>query len=365
LEGTLNNPHKERIFGLDVLRCCAIVFVVAAHGRLMAIDTFLFEFPYIIFNDGVDLFFALSGFLIGGILLKEISSANEFNGSQLLKFWKKRWLRTLPNYYLILLVNIIFVKFYLAPGDLNSFSWKFFVFIHNFSSDFGDFFLESWSLSIEEWFYIFAPLILLGLLKILPLKRAFLGTVLILIISPILFRFLKYNPDAYDWFRTDSQVGKVVIMRLDAIGYGLLAAWLAFYYAGFWKKCRFWFLGLSILAHVLIDWLNTSNNNMYLQIFSFSLTAVTSMLYLPLADSIKSARGLIAKGVTYISKISYSMYLVNLGIVSSVMRYHFPVKNTTDGMIKYILYWCIVIILSGIIYRFFEKPIMDLRKKIR
>lgn len=365
MESTLHNPYKERVFGLDVLRFCAIVFVVAAHGRVMVLDTFLFEFPYIIFNDGVDLFFALSGFLIGGILLKEINLTHKFNGSQLLIFWKKRWLRTLPNYYLILLANIIFVKFYVAPGDLNSFSWKFFIFIHNFYSGFADFFLESWSLSIEEWFYIFAPLILFVLIKWLPLKKAFLVTVLILIVVPVFLRFMKYNPNGFDWFWTDSEVRKVVVMRLDAIGYGLLAAWVAFYYAGFWKKCRFWFIALSVLLHFFIDWLNEFNINLFSQNFYFSLTAATSILYLPLADSIKSAKGIIANAITYISKISYSMYLVNLGIVSSVMRYHFPVKNTMDGIIKYILYWCIVIILSGIIYRFYEKPIMNLRSRIR
>ncbi|MES2566482.1 MAG: acyltransferase [Bacteroidota bacterium] len=365
MENTFHKPHQDRIFGLDILRFCAIVFVVAAHGRSMAQDTILFEFPYLIFNDGVNLFFALSGFLIGGILLKQTNVLNEFSASNLLSFWKRRWLRTLPNYYLILLVNIVLVKFHLVQADFNGFNWRFFLFLHNFSSGFNDFFLESWSLSIEEWFYIFAPLLLFGFIKIWPVKKAFLITVLILIIAPVFFRLLKYDPDGFHWFQTDSEVRKVVVMRLDAIGYGLLAAWLAFYYGDFWKKCRFWFLGLSILSHLLIDYLNASGNILYLQVLEFSLLAATSVLYLPLADSIKTATGIIPKFITYISKISYSMYLVNLGIVSSVMRQHFPVKDTTDGVIKYILYWCIVIGLSGILYRFFEKPVMNLRSKIR
>ncbi len=166
------------------------------------------------------------------------------------------------------------------------------------------------------------------------------------------------------WYWTDEEIRKVVIMRLDAIGYGLLAAWLAFYYAGFWKKCRFWFLGLGLALHFIMDQYNTVTNALYLQVFYFSLSSFAAMLYLPFAHSIGSVKGRLAKAVTYISKISYSMYLVNLGIVASIMRLHFPVKDTGDGIIKYVIYWFAVITLSGIIYRFFEKPMMNLRDKL-
>lgn len=361
MENTLHTK-QERVFGLDVLRFCAIVFVVAAHGRYMVDGTFLYEFPYFVFIDGVDLFFALSGFLIGTILLKEITAAGEFTGRGLLHFWKRRWFRTLPNYYLVLLLNIILVKWHFTDGQ-SDFSWKYFFFIHNFSSSMPGFFPESWSLSIEECFYLFAPLLLFGLMKLFSLKRAFLITVLSLILVPILFRYLRYEPQNTEWYWTDNEIRKVVLMRLDAIGYGLLAAWLAFYKAGFWKKCRFWCLGLALALHFIMDQFNESNNMVYIQIFYFSLSSFAAMLYLPVAHSIRVVRGPVAKAVTYISKISYSMYLVNLSMVAGIMHLHFPVKNTTDGTIKYLVYWFVVIALSGIIYRFFEKPIMNLRDK--
>lgn len=362
MENSLHTKH-ERVFGLDILRFCAIVFVVAGHGRYMVDGTFLYEFPYFVFIDGVDLFFALSGFLIGTILLNDISTAGEFSASGLLNFWKRRWFRTLPNYYLILLVNILLVKLHALDGNLNEFSWKYFFFMHNFWSSCPAFFPESWSLSVEEWFYIFTPFLLFGLRKILPLKQSFLITILILIAAPILFRYFRYQPQNMEWYWTDNEIRKVALMRLDAIGYGLLAAWLAFYCKEFWKKCRFWFLGLALVLHFIMDRFNASTNMVYIQIAYFSLSSFAAMLYLPVADSIRSVKGPLVKAVTYISKISYSMYLVNLSIVAGIMKLHFPVINTTDGTIKYFVYWFIVIAISGIIYRFFEKPVMNLRDR--
>lgn len=364
LENILDKQNHTRIFGLDVLRVFAIVFVVSAHGRFLAWGTSLYEFPYFIFIDGVDLFFALSGFLIGGILLTDINSTNSFKSSQLLQFWKRRWLRTLPNYYLVLLVNLLIVKFVLAITTDFGFSWKYFFFLQNFSSPPLGFFPESWSLSVEEWFYLFTPLVLFVAMKLMQPKKAFLTTVLILIFTPILIRYINLRPST-DWYEIDQHVRKVAVTRLDAIGYGLLGAWLSYYYAGFWRKCRFWFLAIGFGMHFLMDELNSSTSAIYLQVVAFSLSSIAAMCFLPVAYSIKSVKGMIPKAVTYISKISYSMYLVNLGVVAAIMYKYLPAKNTTDGIFKYFLYWFLVIALSGIIYRFFEKPIMNLRDRKR
>jgi peptidoglycan/LPS O-acetylase OafA/YrhL len=365
LEKNLVIKTHNRIFGLDVLRCIAIILVVAIHGRYLVADTFLYEFPYINFVDGVDLFFVLSGFLIGSLLLKDITKENKFSSYQLVNFWKRRWFRTLPNYYLILLVNFIIVKCGLIGGDINYVNWKFVFFLQNFTHSFGWFFLESWSLTIEEWFYIFTPLILILLLKFFKPKNAFLLTVLILLLFPLLYRVYTAcyaglpESDLYE------NIKKVVLTRLDAIGYGLLAAWFAFYYKDLWQKYKIAFaiLGAVVLYIIAHDMFNSSF--LYRNVFLYSFSPFALMLFLPMAYSIKTGYGFAGKCVTHISKISYSMYLVNLAIVAGVIRHNFPVENITDGVIKYFIYWMIVIILSSIIYRFYEKPMMDLRDKFR
>ena len=71
------------------------------------------------------------------------------------------------------------------------------------------------------------------------------------------------------------------------------------------------------------------------------------MFLLPFAQSIKLSKGIIGKSITHISKISYSMYLLNLAIVAEVIKDNFPPTNEIDGIIKYLLYWFIVILGSS------------------
>ena len=67
------NNNATRNFGLDLFRALAIVLVVLSHGKFLLNGTVLENFPFVKILDGVDLFFVLSGFLIGGILLKSSS----------------------------------------------------------------------------------------------------------------------------------------------------------------------------------------------------------------------------------------------------------------------------------------------------
>ena len=80
----------QRNFGLDLLRALAISMVFLSHG-VTALETL---------GVGVDLFFVLSGFLIGRIYLRAQADAHEPRGSfTLWSFWSARWFRTLPPYF--------------------------------------------------------------------------------------------------------------------------------------------------------------------------------------------------------------------------------------------------------------------------
>ena len=100
----LLNKINNRIYGLDILRTMAILFVVIGHGGIYLPDSVKTIIDYFIL-DGVSLFFVLSGFLIGQIIIKTFEE-NSINYKTMIGFWLKRWFRTLPNYYLFLFLFI-------------------------------------------------------------------------------------------------------------------------------------------------------------------------------------------------------------------------------------------------------------------
>ena len=139
----------NRIFGLDLMRFFAIVFVVFGH--------IWYVFPQLHFMGhiwvfGVEVFFVLSGFLIGGILIKVLEK--EVSKRALYNFWVRRWFRTLPNYYLFLLINIIAFSYF---KDSYQWNYSYLFFLQNLAWMPERFFSVSWSLAVEEWFYLIVP----------------------------------------------------------------------------------------------------------------------------------------------------------------------------------------------------------------
>ena len=154
---------NNRVFGLDLLRFVAIFMVLLGHSLILA-PKYLKPFVYKFLFDGVAIFFVLSGFLIGGILIKQLNKEKpSFNG--LVDFWKRRWMRTLPAYLVILIFLLIYTAF-LIPKNLPDDWFRFFFFTQNLFAFRPSFFAEAWSLSIEEWFYLSVPLLLFGALML-------------------------------------------------------------------------------------------------------------------------------------------------------------------------------------------------------
>ena len=94
-----------RVFGLDLLRAIAVLMVLSSHALFFVRPLFpaiqaLSLFGYL----GVELFFVLSGFLVGGIAIRSFGA--QPGTADLFGFWVRRWFRTLPNYYLFLGVNL-------------------------------------------------------------------------------------------------------------------------------------------------------------------------------------------------------------------------------------------------------------------
>jgi peptidoglycan/LPS O-acetylase OafA/YrhL len=364
----IKTDYASRVFGLDVMRALAIIFVVMGHGGAMLGKADI-GFPWIKLIDGVEMFFVLSGFLIGGILIKTFGD-NAFGPVSILGFWIRRWFRTLPAYYLVLFLNILAVYAGITTGDPEQFSWKFFFFLQNFSGPFYDFFWESWSLSVEEWFYLLFPVSLalafpflktLGMSK----KAVFLTVIGVFLLVPFMLRLFITPEMEVDKFWLGVKIHKVVVFRLDSIAFGLLAAFIKHWYPNAWRKAGYaGFIGGILISYAVLYW-KWHPNAMSTKVFVLSLQGIGCALMIPLFDSIRKGPRIMVRFFTHISLISYSMYLINLGLVAEVISLNIPVSGKASAWMMYLIYWLIVLSLSTLLYKYYEKPIMDLRDKVK
>ena len=125
-----------------------------------------------------------------------------------------------------------------------------------------------------------------------------------------------------------------------------------------WKNVAL-FLGLTIVLFLLNY--SASNSSFYRQVFYFSITPLAIALILPWFEGITSSWKRLVGAVTHISKISYSMYLINLALVAQVIGLNFPVQGNADGIMKDLVYWAVVIGASSLLYYVVERPILRWR----
>lgn len=350
----------NRVFGLDLLRSIAILLVLIAHSR-----EYLPILPQKIINlflvDGVAIFFVLSGFLIGTIIIKTFEK--ELSLKSISNFWKRRWLRTLPNYYLILTVLYIlslskYDEFISLPEFI-----KYIFFSQNLFYPIGDFFPESWSLSVEEWFYTITPILLflihLAFGKKIIFKKQLLSLIISIIISVTLYRAIKYfNLENKNYYIYDRYFLRYVFARIDAIMFGVLGAWLCYYHTAVFyrgKKILFWLGAITLIITHNFE----SLKDPFLYILSFTSTSLGVLLMLPMMSSWKSTTSSLRTPIVYCSLISYSMYLVNLSLIGNTLK-----SLSIQPSWKFILFWILTILISITIYKYFEVPIMKWRDRI-
>ncbi|KAA5823503.1 acyltransferase [Algibacter amylolyticus] len=363
---------KNRIFGLDVLRAIAILLVLFSHSTLLLFPNqqhIIITVIQFFGTVGVDLFFVLSGFLIGTILLKQLQKG-ETKFKDFGYFWVRRWFRTLPNYFLILLINIALL--WALKGEVINGIAGYFGFIQNFNSPHPDFFTEAWSLSIEEYAYIIGPLIMFGLVycfKKTSYNTLFLITIFSVIFGVTCFRFNFHVNNSIESMHDWSQhIRKVVIYRIDSIYYGFLVAFLIYNFNMLIVKYKNLLFGLGLVLflgiHVLIFsfGVQPENATLFFNIFYLPLLSISLLLLFPFFLEWKPKRFFNSQ-ITSISIWSYGLYLVNYSIVLLTIQ-HFVDINSQSSIVKLIIlvaYWLISFLLAYLLYKFFENPITNLR----
>lgn len=328
--------HAKRNFGLDLLRAIAITGVFFGHA-ISAFESL---------GMGVRLFFVLSGFLIGRIYFRSHVAGTFHLGD----FWISRWWRTLPPYFAALGVFLIFEHW--IPS--NPLAWYYIFFLQTFLGIKG--FGPSWSLCVEEHFYLVMPLLALATERIVGVKSLkwilpvyFFMPLLIRAAAFVIVGGVDHMPN--EWYR-------MTPFNCDGLIAGVYLAYLFVVEPQQFKKLRTpaWICSVLVFVPMLIP--ATLHGHVVFDAINSTIEAAGFAAWLRLAYDISwhpvSFLGRwTEKTIRGIALTSYSIYLVHVLALSDIRvlldRWPRGVLKTSAIMIPTILL-CIVF------YFLVEKP---------
>jgi peptidoglycan/LPS O-acetylase OafA/YrhL len=247
------------------------------------------------------------------------------------------------------------------------------LFLRNFTGLHISFFLESWSLAIEEWFYLFFPAALwLGLKLQKRFDVAFLCAAAAFFLFSTIARAVSAGDPPAAW---DSWQRMTVIFRFDALMFGIGAAWVATRFPSPWRKwrtpcaCAGTLLLLALYASL---WRAAEHgfafgpDDFFARTFRFTLVSLGFALLLPWCSSWQLTRETpVSIAVRRIALWSYALYLVHLPLFA--VAAHYAAADQQPSLVRALLaFWAQVlaaVFVSALLYRFFERPITRLRER--
>lgn len=361
---SIDTESGNRNYGLDVMRAIGLLIVLCGHS----LHFFEPYFPKIFrlshfFHNGVELFFALSGFLIGGILIRGVVEKKNIAGTYLWTFLKRRWYKTLPGYFLALVV--IYLAGYFITGYHKDFNVSYIFFLQNLHESESWFFPLSYSLTIEEWFYIIFPILFFTIIflfrKIISFKKMLIITALIFIVGSLVYRLWVYFNLHPHW---DTVMRKSILTRLDCTVYGvLLAAW---FYSAKNKMLSNanWLLLCGLALHALSLFFRIKYPEGYFYyVLYFTTIPVSFVMMIPWFYKLKTGNRFLFKLFTALSLISYSFYLIHLSPIQEIMMHYIHTTSLLVTSAWYFIYLLVVFLLALIWYKYYEKPVMYLRER--
>jgi peptidoglycan/LPS O-acetylase OafA/YrhL len=370
----LGSQTNSRIPALDGLRGLAILLVLFYHYGLFnsnhGLIVSLIQRTFSLFWTGVDLFFVLSGFLIGGILIDSRNSESYFR-----TFYLRRVCRIFPLYFLWLGLFFLVTR---AAANAHSqiwynsllaqnFSavprWSFVVFLQNifYAKNYlvGALWMApTWSLAVEEQFYLFLPL----LIWIVPTKKLPWVLIPLILFAPAFRLFLYlYHSNIYPFV--------LLPCRLDTLLIGVLCSYLL--------RCE-----------ITRRWLENKRDFLYGTLLGLSWGIVYFIIYAPSQRSFE----MIFFGYTWMAlfygvmlliimtvkkcwithvmnfsplrnlgMIAYCVYLIHLSVNillhDLILKKTAVISNFADFLVT-LLALIVTLILARISWKFFEKPII-------
>ncbi len=348
---------------LDGIRGVAILLVLYWHYFVVPLaPPNLDGWPAMIYQargmgwSGVDLFFVLSGFLIGGILIDNREAPNVFK-----VFYIRRALRIIPIYAIVLGVFYSCITFggayhsqfgWLFRGHLRL--WPYLTMTQNFLPHHSIFLGPSWSLAIEEQFYLLLPALVIFLRP-----RALLKVSWVAVVISVVVRFFIPTSDQYMW----------TFGRLDGLFTGVLLAqamrdpallgWAARHIGA--VKLAAWIM----LAGTLEIGINAARFGCFA--YTWLAMFFAAFMVIALVDhNGRVARLMRLRWLTWTGQIAYGLYLFHQPINGFFHGWAHggppQIHNLSQFALTGLAFVTLMIVASAS-YRFFELPLMNLGRR--
>ena len=323
--------------GLDLLRALAIVLVVNCH----AVTAFGSPSEYYVLQlggKGVDLFFVLSGWLLGRQLFRELRDTNTID---LRRFWYRRWLRTLPAYFAVLALTFVWQ---LVRGNYDL-RLSYLYFGQTYLTDL-PYFGVSWSLCVEEHFY----------LAVAPLLLIFWRWRFAVCFLPVLLAV----PVVCRWNGWYGHEGVETHARYDPCAVGVLLAAIDATLPRLWALLRRFapllaLAGLAAAGRDVVCRLNPQWELGDQGILAWALIFGTWVLLAAARPDWAAGR---LPGVRYVAERSYAVYLLHPDALALLKR----VEGVSFGAFV-VLTWVLSLLLAEVLFRLVERPGMRLRER--
>jgi peptidoglycan/LPS O-acetylase OafA/YrhL len=357
--------HRERQPGLDLLRALAVIVVVIYHAAL-----FGFKLPGRVDRFGwigVDLFFVLSGYLIGGQLLAPLARGNQIN---LGRFFARRVLRIMPAYFAVLAIYFLLPSWREYP-DMSQPLWKFLLSVQNIALHGGTAFSHAWSLAVEDQFYLALPFLLLFLYR---RPRAAIITPCLIVIGGLVLRaFLAAKNPSVDGgvsFRGfQAWIYYPTWTRLDPLVFGVALAAIEKFQPQWWQRLMgtaawLWLPGFALIAYAL--YLGESDHlTVTACVWQFPLIAIGMAALLICVVSPRSLfRRIAIPGAAFVASIAYSAYLVQKLAIHAFSRFCADHNIRPTSALALVGVELCVYIAATILFVSIERPFLLLRRRL-
>jgi len=400
---------KNNFKAIDGIRAIAVLWVIIFHIWIFQHNTFpdilgeVAQNPLLVWitkgDLGVDLFFVISGFLIGSILFKEYKRTKTLNFKS---FYLRRFLRLFPVYLFSMIIALYFLDG--NGAERWTTAWSNLIYVNNYV--FKSYMGWTWSLAIEEQFYIVIPFLIVFLFPKFRKKRVLFS---ILAIIPIILTYyysvhifnfeIPYNREIFgdiwqEWFWGYYMLTH---LRYGGLLSGVIAAYIHINHSeqvlNFFqnkKNLSNFLILFSIVSFLLISSLSLGQaapveesifyelprkvgvyyEIIHRELFSYAVVFLMMACLYSKSRIIQPLNTFLSASFFYpIAKISYSAYLFHV----MFMEWFFPIfteysKNSlttiqivfTNGVISIM----VTILVAGLMLVFIEEPFNKLKNKL-